>query len=188
MEAIRIGLTGPDGVGKTTTAHTLMWYLLSNGIKCRVHSMAIPVYEIAEKLSGVPVDVLRQAKGSELYELSKDKYALELTPRELLRGIGNGLREMVHSDIWLNYMLRETDTWEYDDTVLIFDDIRYSNESAWMDLMIRLERDGVDFDGHQSNRPILDCYIDHVHKINHQEDVAGLCVIVSDFVNSLRAE
>ena len=188
---IRIGFTGPDGVGKTTMA-TKVAYACSDAWCGYAHvaSMADPVYAIASEIAGIDVSVLKENKGTKLRDMPYANWGnvehmldahksgvLDVTVRDLLRGIGNGMRESIHPDIWIQYMLKWTS--EYPGgSVFFFDDIRYNNEVKHMDLVFRVCRDGIEYSYHASDSPV-ECARDV-----DADDIDLVVATIFDFVRS----
>ena len=183
---IRIGLTGPDRVGKSTTARHLVDHfgnkLFAKRRNAVLYSMAIPVYNKAAHLLGVAVEVIKNNKYTRLRDLpgttwgNYDGSFVNMLVRDLLRGIGNGARQTIHEDIWVQYMLRRTNTPEFSNCVLFFDDIRYDNEARYLDMVFSLRRHGVDYSYHQADSPISEhmlsayCRIDDSQSFSQMTD------------------
>jgi hypothetical protein len=118
METV-ICLTGLSSCGKSyMTGH----YFKPKGFQ--VLSLATPIYEILSFIS--------QEKISHLHLTKKqpDKLAFEKNTRELLCAIGQGLREYISNDIWVDLCIKEIEfflTATYCNRFII-DDIRDVNE------------------------------------------------------------
>lgn len=152
-----IGISGKIKCGKDTIANIIFDLLPSNLV---IDRFSAPVKKLASELLDVDVrrfedHSFKELKISELYPNEKwiklvsdsifvNKQIKALTIRDLLVGIGDGLRESVCDDIWVNIMERRI---KYNTTYII-PDLRYENEARWVlskpnSLLIRVNRPGV---------------------------------------------
>lgn len=153
-----IGLTGPQGVGKTITAK-LMKQILEDEYDAKA-----VVYSFADSLREVTADII----GERYVELSRDRdeknecisepLFVELlgcyvvpnatTPRDVLVKLGRAMRSRIGRDVFGWALRNRIDTSE-DVNYVIIDDLRYENEvnllrDSYKDLLVLgLERDDV---------------------------------------------
>lgn len=139
---IIIALTGPKEVGKSTFARTICRV---SDVPTAVVSFAGPIKEIAHKLGFVHSPDVQ--KGTPIKR--------GLSCRDAWTGIGEGLRERLYPEIWIDQMATEIEAhktmggnWK----ILIVDDLRKPNEAEWLrkehnGFIVELSRDGVDYRG-----------------------------------------
>jgi dephospho-CoA kinase len=128
-----IGVSGKIGSGKDTIGA-----YLQNKYNFKVQNFAYRVRTVCSEITGIPVNTLltREAKGIVvLYNHKK------ITVGELFQLIGNGLRELIHEDVWVNALLNNIK----DEDNIVITDVRYPNEVAEIQrrggIVIRLEGD-----------------------------------------------
>lgn len=127
-----IGLCGFAGSGKTTAAK----YLIEKYGFERL-SFASPVKDVSSlifgwdraRLEGVtPEDrAWREAPDARWSSLM----GVDYTPRMGLQLIGNGIREVVHPNVWVELAIRQISTIPISSKI-IFDDVRYVNERSYL--------------------------------------------------------
>lgn len=153
-----IGLTGPKGVGKSTTARAL-WENFES--KEDYHPYRV-------SFAGVLDTVLCTVFGSLPSNEDKEKpWVYGKSLRDLKKSFGTAWgREMVNTEIWVDYLLGKiqqvVSNNDRGGLVFIIDDLRMPNEYealrqyAGRDFVrIELERDGVDYTGdHATERGI----------------------------------
>lgn len=129
-----IGLGHTKGVGKDTFAKMLEEQFEKRGIYARRMAFADPVYEVAYNLFS-----WAGMKDKAYYDANPAEKGVMLpigkTPREILIGIGNGLRD-ISPDVWIELLLARVE--KCADDVVIITDVRYPNE-----FMQITKRDGV---------------------------------------------
>lgn len=108
-----IGVSGKIGSGKDAVGD----YLKKYGF--RTENLAANVRRVCSILTGVSYETLlhRESKGIRLYDNT-------MSMGELFQIIGNGLREIVDEDVWLDSLfnnLKSTD-------LIVITDVRYPNE------------------------------------------------------------
>lgn len=131
-----IGLAGPKGVGKTTTA---TWIRTTFG-EFQQLAFATPIKEMLVTM-GVPIEYI--------YGNKKDKVVPELgvTGRSLQFTLGTKWgRDTVSKNHWVNIAGMKVDSII---NSVIFDDVRMENEAEMIrslgGIVIELTRDGVDY-------------------------------------------
>lgn len=124
-----IGLRGFIGAGKSTIGTHL---IEKHGFK-RI-SFASPVKDVAAIVFGWDRQMLDGLKFEDrIWRESPDivwsmRYKRQdFTPREGLQLVGNGLRELIHPDVWV-HAAAETIMDLPEDSKIVFDDVRYLNE------------------------------------------------------------
>lgn len=124
-----VGLCGRSGSGKSYFADKikkrLEHYILMSEKKCEIInvSMADSVKSIAKNFFG--------------WDNRKDKKG-----RELLIGIGNNIGRKYNKDLWVDYAksMINLKTYKMDTKyIVIIDDIRYYNETALCDMLIKID-------------------------------------------------
>lgn len=141
-----IFISGKFGSGKDTLAEALVSHF--NGIHKK---LATPVKEIASMLGNVPVEACYTDQGKKIY-----LDTLGMTLGTLQQRIGEGMRQVIHPDVWLLMLLGQYKTMQ-EKRYFIVSDCRYPNEAdaarALGGIVIRLERSSVRFDGRDPNHP-----------------------------------
>ena len=153
-----IGLTGPQGVGKTITARLMKQILEEEyDAKAVVYSFADSLREIAGDVIGDRYVELSRSRNDK-NEVISEQIFVELfgcyvtpnatTPRDVLVKLGRSLRSRVGRDVFGWALRNRIDGSEHVNYVII-DDLRYENElnllrSSYKDLLVlSLERDDV---------------------------------------------
>lgn len=117
MQAPRlIGLTGPIGSGKDTAADYLEQHY--GFVKL---SFAIPVKRLTATLLGLNMDEImtREVKAKRVLNGTK-------TVGQVMQGIGEGLRQSISPDLWVDTLFANWDP--TDDDKWVIADVRYPNE------------------------------------------------------------
>lgn len=136
-----VGLSGPKGVGKTTTKSILIDTIQQKYDVGSV-SFAEPVYNIVSEITGESVEWLKENKTS----MWRDGFLAGWTPRRLLQYVGTDLfRNNLSQNIWIDIAVNKAKKSLLD--IVIFDDCRFENEVAQLDLTIELQRAGVGYTG-----------------------------------------
>lgn len=137
-----VGLSGPKGVGKTTTKTILMLDIIQKEYSVGSVSFAEPVYNIVSEITGESVEWLKENKTSTWH----NGFLAGWTPRRLLQYVGADLfRNNLSQNIWVDIALNKAKKSLLD--IAIFDDCRFENEVAQLDLTIELQRAGVGYTG-----------------------------------------
>jgi len=132
-----VGLSGPKGVGKTTTKSILIDTIQQKYDVGSV-SFAEPVYNIVSEITGESVQWLKENKTN----MWHNGIWAGWTPRRLLQYVGTDLfRNNLSQNIWVDIAVNRAKKSLLD--IVIFDDCRFENEVAQLDLTIELQRDGV---------------------------------------------
>lgn len=172
---IFIGLYGPSGVGKDTTAERLrphLWKVAQGAhhpFSCAIMSLADPLYERLAILTGLSVRELHDRAVKELVFTEEDAPFPALVGhsiRTLLQvdGSEHG-RDLICPDLWADHLLwRAKRRFGDQDGVVLVPDVRYSNEAERMDFVVELIRDGVDHQEwrHRSDRRLPDFLVNAV--------------------------
>lgn len=142
-----IGLTGPKGVGKTTTANYIggKVFSLATPIKKMLATIIPPIYIYEEKEKPIP------------------GWPEHLTGRFLLQTLGTEWGRTLWSDIWVTQLLNEI---EKEKCLCIIDDVRFENEALAIKekggLIYNIVRDGVqNNDNHVSEHGLPKHLIDN---------------------------
>ncbi len=140
-----VGLAGPGGVGKSTTAKALCKLLTSRGIRATNYAFAQPIYEICSLITNIPIETLKSQDFKEKFWTEQDTPIPCLngwTPRKLLQIIGTEcFRNNVHQNFWIELAISKVK--DYD--VAVFEDARFVNEFEKCHLVYELQRGGVDY-------------------------------------------
>ena len=152
-------------LGVSRHENTSIYHLHSSPLK--EISFADNVKKIASLITNIPVyDYNKESIKKSKFEL------LNITHRELLQKIGEGLRKSIDLDIWVKLALLEYT----ENKNIIITDVRYKNEADSIKklngILIRINRDKGD-DNHQSEID-LDDYPDFDHIINNDSDIEDL--------------
>lgn len=152
-------IAGPAGVGKSTTARALQDQLRNNGLAVRVFSFATPLYEHAARIAGISsVDILRALKEKMLRDATPVRAFHEITGRQLLQKLGQGMRDLFGPEFWADQAVEAVRRWAIDQSsdhcIAIFDDARHPEEFP-LGHVIELAREGVTYAcDHPSSMPV----------------------------------
>lgn len=136
-----VGLSGPKGVGKTTTKNILI-DTIQQKYNIGSVSFAEPVYNIVSEITGESVQWIQENK---TYTWQAG-FLAGWTPRRLLQYVGTDLfRNNLSQSIWVDIAINKAKKSLLD--IAIFDDCRFENEVAQLDLTIELQRAGVGYTG-----------------------------------------
>ena len=173
-----VGFAGPGKVGKSTTVGKIYDVLHSEYLKytCIRYAFAQPLYETASLLTGISINDLKNEKTKEVPWTSENAPIPSLvgwTPRKLLQIIGTEcFRKNVSNNFWVEIALSKV---KYYDIVLI-EDARFSNEYELCDIVIELERDGVEYaKNHPSAMPPDKKYIWNTVTLFPEIDYKEIC-------------
>lgn len=142
-----IGLAGPGKVGKSTTANALSRELaaVDSSLKIIRYAFASPIYTIASTLTGLSVSDLKNEKTKEVpwtAENAPMPCLIGWHPRKFLQIIGTEcFRDNVSQNFWVEATLQYVKNFD----IAIIEDARFDNEFELCDLVIELERDGVEY-------------------------------------------
>jgi dephospho-CoA kinase len=106
VKKIGFAFSGPIASGKSYMAESVARIL-----DCNVYSFATKLKQFAS--------ILENAY-PELSSVGKN--------RKLLRTVGQGLKSVVGSDIWVNATMKDIYTTSHDESYVIIDDLRYQSE------------------------------------------------------------
>lgn len=142
-----IGLAGPGHVGKSTTAKKLVksFNKLYPTFKTCSFAFATPIYELVQNLIHIPIDQLKD----EIYketpwteETTPIKCLNGWTPRKLLQIIGTEcFRKNINENFWVHAAISSIKN----NDIAISEDARFSNEYENCDIVIELEREGIEY-------------------------------------------
>jgi len=164
-----IGLAGPGHVGKSTTAKKILeafnTFTISNkrtlftkifpdvplplnpifDLKIGSFAFAMPIYELVSSITGFEISQLKDETFKETPWTSENSpmpCLIDWTPRKLLQIIGTEcFRNNVNKDFWIELSLSKIKNYD----IAICEDSRFSNEYKKCDIVIELERDGIDY-------------------------------------------
>lgn len=142
-----IGLAGPGKVGKSTTAKSAVasFAKLFPDIRVIRYAFATPIYEMAASITGWEIDKLKDLKYKELawtVETAPLPCLIGWSPRSFLQRIGTEcFRQNISDRFWIDLSLKKVS--EYD--IAIIEDARFENEYKVCDIVVELEREGVEY-------------------------------------------
>lgn len=143
---IKIGICGPQGVGKSTLAQNLPFYELH---------MLDSSYEGMATILGVDRDLMENPKTKDELFGADNKPSLRFaakTPRNIMDWWGDTFRaqfgESAFVELWCE-QARKLDL-----PIILNTSIRFDYEAKFMDYVFELERDGVEYDGSKFNTRI----------------------------------
>lgn len=153
-----IGLTGPIGVGKSTVANILKNYGYSeHAFADKLKQIVAIVFNLTNDLDK-SINIVNSNKTNQIYK--------NYTTARLLQMVGQGLRDKVDNDIWIDSLFKsyKNDKW-------VISDIRYKNEYLALKqaggILIKIEgnnrhsKDGRDMQ-HQSEIEMVDITADYI--------------------------
>ena len=109
---------------------------------------------------------------------------LNITHRELLQKIGEGLRKSIDPDIWVKLLLSNYNP----DNNIIITDVRYKNEADMIKnlngILIRINRDTGYIDNHKSEIDLNDYNFDY--EINNDSDLNELILKTITVYNNIK--
>lgn len=193
MSLTIIGLAGPKGVGKDTTADRIADRLASRFF-IRIDCFAKPLYDHLEQLTGIT------------YEQAQDRTVKErpwglqdeplpglagLSPRQILVDHGADLRRRYGEDILARMLVsrakrfaRDCIAHEFHHVLYIVTDCRLFVEAQYMDLVYELEREGVVYEGGKTESG-LDGFPATKVDLDHPESIDG---IVQDIIINFKKD
>jgi len=173
-----VGFAGPGKVGKSTTVGKIYDILHADYLKytCIRYAFAQPLYEIVSILTGIPVDGLKNQKLKEVpwtKETAPLPCLIGWTPRKLLETIGtNCFRLLVSANIWVESTLQKIRSYD----IALIEDARFPNEYELCDIVIELERDGIEYaKNHPAAMPPDKKYIWKTIKLHPEIDYKEIC-------------
>ncbi|MGL5921971.1 hypothetical protein [Chroococcidiopsis sp.] len=127
-----IGFSGAIGSGKDEAAS----YLVSRYDKVYHVKIAHVLQDLVAVIAGF---YREDTSHRQLFDDRnwKEHYALMTisdqvwTPRELLKAIGNGMRDAIHPQLWVDVLDDKISTLP-NDAIVVISDIRYPNEMDWL--------------------------------------------------------
>lgn len=130
MANILIGLSGHLGSGKDTVAELLIKNYTPMKYECKHIKFATKVKEISAMLTNTG-KTYEESLADNLSAEGKAKFIPELgmSLGKIQQQIGEGLRNLIHPDVWVHALLSnvKSDT-EDSKTITIISDVRYPNE------------------------------------------------------------
>lgn len=184
-----IGLAGPGGVGKSTTAKGLVKAFNKLQPRYKVTNMAFadPIYQVANLLTGIEISTLKSQEYKEVIwnkNTAPMPCLIDWTPRKFLQIVGTEcFRDNIHNNFWVESAIRIAESKGYD--IVIMEDTRFPNEFEITDINIELMRDNIKYEeNHASAMPpdpkYIDFKIDLHPDINYEEYVD----IILDIIRS----
>jgi hypothetical protein len=178
-----VGLAGPGRVGKSTTAKALvkMFNINHYDIKAINTAFAKPLYDVASLLTGLPIDTLKDEVYKETpwtIENSPIPTLNGWTPRKFLQIIGTEcFRQNVSESFWVEATLKQISNYD----VAFVEDARFENEFTFCDMVIELERDGVEYAmNHPSAMPPPEKCVDIKFKLIPNVNLLPLVELIND--------
>ena len=129
-----IGISGNNGAGKDTFGMLLQAALERKGHKVQRRAFADALYFISTYLFNTPTKADCDATPS-----LKNRPYLNVTVRDILILIGKKMRE-IDPDVWVNLLKKNASS----ESILIITDVRFQNEAAICDKLLRVFRNGQD--------------------------------------------
>lgn len=142
-----IGLTGPDGVGKSSIAKAMGVPVLS--FASPLKSM---IAALLDDIGYTEVEVERALRGD--MKNVPIPFCGGKTPRDLMRTLGTEWgRDLVAPNLWVDIALAGALTFK---STVVFDDVRFLNEAigikGYNGLLFEISRDGIEYThDHRSN-------------------------------------
>jgi hypothetical protein len=144
-----IGLAGPAGVGKTTTARgiTDSLKLINKDLDVHYSAFATPLYYICSYLTGIAVETLASQDYKNI-EWTNETAPLPClvgwTPRKFIQKTGTEcFRHVIHMDFWVQVSRKLLSKHD----IVIMGDARFENEFRVADYNIELNRPGIEYAG-----------------------------------------
>lgn len=153
-----IGLTGTIGVGKSTVANILKNYGYSeHAFADKLKQVVAIIFDLTNDVN-LAIDIVNNNKTNKIYQ--------NYTAAQMLQMVGQGLRDKVDDNIWVNSLFKsyKGDKW-------VISDIRYKNEYLALKqaggILIKIEGNGRHpMDGrnmqHQSEIEMVDIKADYI--------------------------
>lgn len=186
-----VGLAGPKGTGKDTTASRLLPWFRARTKQTNITWFADPLYQMVSILTGVPVETLRdQAYKNATWtaETAPLPTLVGNSPRELLKDVGMWVRDEVDADHWAQHLKQRTSRgfngWK---SWWFIPDTRFVNEVAVCDLVIEVRREGIEYAGdHPSERRLPAHLIDHTVWLTPETDYPKLAYTIVLLIEARR--
>ncbi len=172
-----IGICGPKGTGKDTTARRLIGAIRNGGgpTCANITWFADPLYHMVSLLTLVPVEQLRDQSYKEVIwtaETAPIPTLVGSCPRELLKDLGMWVRDEVHADHWAQHLFGRTAKFP---GWWLVPDLRFVNEAKVCDVRIEVRREGIDYAGdHPSERRLPEELIDYTVVLTPDMDYGAL--------------
>lgn len=176
-QKVRIGICGPRGVGKSTTALALedngsVGLLIQNRemenrpFKYQELHNLHSSYEGLSTIFSIPRQFLEAAKSKDDPFNEKDAPTpkmIGMTRRQILDNHGVYMRELYGDDVFIKLWHRTVDAMSGFDLQRVFlnTSVRFDCEAEGHDAVIELVREGVDYDGSRYNTRINPDLITH---------------------------
>lgn len=181
-----IGLAGPAGVGKTTTAKGIAYNLISIDKKLDIQcdAFATPLYYICSYLTGVPVETLASQEYKNVewtVETAPLPCLVGWTPRKFIQKTGTEcFRHVISMDFWVQVSRKLLSKHD----IVIMSDARFDNEYLACDYVIELSRPGVEYAGnHASAMPPDKKYINSKLQLYPEISFMPLAQIIMSLYN-----
>jgi hypothetical protein len=114
-----IGLSGKLGSGKDTCAKIIQQDFAEYNFRIKHFASGVrAIYDVLFPFDKIPEEYTQEWK-------SKYNPLFDVTRRAILQGIGEGLRQHVHEDLWAKLLFYDTAKYGHN---IIIPDVRYKNE------------------------------------------------------------
>ena len=161
-----IGLTGKAGVGKSTVRQMIVDIFATKNILTGKGSFAAPIRDMVAAMTGTRLDLTK----SEI----KHRFVpgFDFTYRKLLQVLGTEVGRHLDEDIWVK-LAKDVDelvTTIDDNAIIIYDDVRFENEAAYIrehGILIHLARGMNTTDEHTSEAGVEFVFKEDLFIHNH---------------------
>lgn len=187
-----VGLNGPSGVGKDTTAKALVAELNNLGIASSIGHISDPYYAVVSVITGKSMEWLHDRKNKDTVWTSftaPQAAFIGKTPREVLQFIGKTLRVQYGHQFSIEKLkakaVKEKSIIDsvggYKHLVVLVPDVRYPDEPAQFDMTIGLARAGCEFArDHEAECPLLPEMIDRTFDLHHAMNYSSIAHYIAE--------
>lgn len=173
-----IGICGPEGTGKDTTAEGLLPWFRHHTAEARIDKFAAPLYQTISALTGLSVEWLSHPNNKDTIwtvETAPVPSLVGWSPRMLLRDVGMWVRDKVSPSHWAHLLKKRTTqgTAEYKSWYLVTD-LRFVSELSAVSFVLEVRREGVEYkNDHPSSTRLPGETIDHTEWLKPGMDYAA---------------
>lgn len=173
VERLVIGLAGPIGSGKDTVAE----FIANVYDDAQSYALAEPMANVAEYITGEEFWLFREQDSKK--EISE---TMGITRRDVMRKIGQGVKDMFGEKVWLNRMAAKIE--QENPAIAVVSDVRFDFEAEWVrhhGVMIHLIREdnplADQMSSHVSDAGVTRVDGDYMLRNDYSKELLGAAVM-----------